>query len=273
MDKAAQRLTLLKKNFEGHPEVLDLEKKWRELDQVLARKQQEKENAEQKKLEEIKSWIDMGQRNVEQNQFDLAIANFEKALELSPNDVKIIREIKDARSLKEKNARSELAQKRNQENLTRIYKEGARKFDAGELGEAQKLLQKVAQDSGHPNQASAKKMLRDIEQLTDTKIQSQLEQAQVDMRNTESLPKAYQSLKTLKKQFPAGKEISTLLSQAEEKMLQKAKELYAEGLAQEELAADPAAALDLYQEVLQYAPEPSDRYHQKAKEKIDKLQF
>ncbi|MEZ4819725.1 MAG: hypothetical protein R3A45_07470 [Bdellovibrionota bacterium] len=56
-------------------------------------------------------------------------------------------------------------------------------------------------------------------------------------------------------------------------MLQKAKQLYAEAIAQEELAGDFSTALDLYHEVLIYAPDPSSAYHKKAKEKIEKLEL
>jgi hypothetical protein len=64
-----------------------------------------------------------------------------------------------------------------------------------------------------------------------------------------------------------------LLADAKIKMDKKAREIYADALAQEELAGDPAAALDLYKEVLKYAPDKSSKYNQKASEKISSLQL
>ncbi|MEZ4704647.1 MAG: FHA domain-containing protein [Bdellovibrionota bacterium] len=273
MDKAKQRLDLLKKNFADHPEVVELEKKWIALQSEIERREEEEERIRQEKMQNIQNLMRQAQIKIDQKQFDRALDLYEEATKISPNDVEILQAIEDTKSLKEQHARIELSQERQRENLTRIYKEGARKYDAGQFGEAQKLLNQVAQDSSHPDYASAKKMLKEIAQLTDTKLQQQISEASEKMRSAETLPKAYQELSELHRQFPASKEINDLLKETKEKMEARAKELYAEGLAQEELAADPASALDLYQEVLKYAPDSSDRYHQKAQEKIRKLQI
>ena len=143
----------------------------------------------------------------------------------------------------------------------------------GQLGQAQKLFKQVTAERGHPKYKQASSYLSRIDTSADKKINQKISAAKNMIQNPDTLLTGYQELKKIVSQFPLRSDAKKLLSDAKIKMDKKAREIYADALAQEELAGDPAAALDLYKEVLKYAPDKSSKYNQKAQEKINSLQL
>ena len=174
--------------------------------------------------------------------------------------------------MEEQDKRAILAKQKSESELKKIYLEGAKKFEAGEFGKAEKLLTELTSKGDHPFQDPAKKILDEIHRQTDQKLQSRISQAKAKIKAEQLLP-AYEELEKLNKQFPQRKDIEELLTQVNQKLLTKAKTFYKEGIAQQELAEDPAVALDKFKEALKYAPDPKSEYHQKALKKIKELEL
>ena len=109
--------------------------------------------------------------------------------------------------------------------------------------------------------------------MANQKIDQKINAARSMIQNPDTLLQGYAELKKITAQFPLRSDAKKYFMDAKTKMDKKARELYADALAQEELAGDPAAALDLYKEVLKYAPDKSNKYNQKAQAKIGTLQL
>jgi|GEM_PF-5564155 len=230
------------------------------------------EEANQKKQDQIKLFTQQAQKFFEDQSLDAALETFQKVLELDPESIAAQDGITQIESLKIQNERKAFAKRRKFQTLDRIFKEGIQKFEAGEFGKAKGLFKKVTEERGHPKYKQAKNFLSQIATQTDGALKAQIEEAKSKMNNILTLPESYLTLKNLTKQFPQHSQAKAYFQQAKDKMHTKAKQLYAEAIAQEELAGDFGAALDLYHEVLVYAPDSDNTYHNKAKGKIAKLQ-
>jgi pSer/pThr/pTyr-binding forkhead associated (FHA) protein len=233
------------------------------------RKETEMEELQQKRSKLLSSAADY----IEENQLDLAEKNYQEALKLFPGDEEIQEKIQTLELLREQHERKEFARQQNFTKLNAIYNAGVEKYESGQLGQAQKLFKQLTSERDHPKYKRALEYLNKIESMTDKKVDQKVSTAKAMIQNSETLVEGYTELKKIVNQFPLRSDAKKYLADAKTKMEKKARELYAEGLAQEELAGDPTAALDLYREVLRYAPEAGSRYNQKAKEKIANLEM
>lgn len=194
-------------------------------------------------------------------------------LELDPQNTNASAQIENVEALKIQEERKAFAQRRKKAELDRIFREAVEMYQAGDFGGAKRLFQKVAEDRSHSQSRKARSYLNEISQQTDGKLTQQINDAREQMQNLVTLPDAYASLSKILKQFPSNPQAKSLFAQAKQRMDQRARELYADAVAQEELVGDFSTALDLYHEVLLYAPEPQSEYHKKARAKIQKLEL
>jgi hypothetical protein len=230
--------------------------------------QQQEEQAQQ-----INLLLAKGKKLVDQKEFEAAKETFEKILLIQPGHPESTDWLTKTEELSVQEEYKDFAKKRRHQELDRIYLQAVEAFEAGQFGKAKEFLRTVSQDRSHAKARSADKLLQQIATQTDSKLEQKIIQAKNKIASLSTLPEGYQELKTLTEQFPQRKDAQSYFQQAEDKMLEKAKQLYAEAIAQEELAGDYATALDLYQEVLTYAPDPNSQYHRKAKTRIDNLQL
>lgn len=268
-DRMRKLMTLASKD----KEFVKFEKEYqKQRDLIVAeeeRKQKEQEEKEAKRdqaLIEAKKMLDNGQ-------YDLAKKTYMRILEIFPDDPDIQDKIQTVELAQEQEERKTFAKKQRYDMLSKIFNEGVQKYESGQLGQAQKLFKQVTAEKGHPRYKKAVEYLARIDTSADKKIDQKVSKAKEMIQNPDTLLAGYQELKKIVSQFPLRADAKKLLADAKLKMDKKARELYADALAQEELAGDPAAALDLYKEVLKYAPDKSNKYNQKAQEKISSLQL
>ena len=273
MQGADARMTKLMTLASNDDAVIKFEKDYQQQREAIL----EQENQKQKQLDEKKKSKDKmlaeGQKLLDSKQFDLAKKSFTRILEIFPDDQDAQEKIQTVELLQEQEERKAFAKKQRYAILDKIYNEGVQKYESGQPGVAQKLFAQVATEKAHPKAKSASDYLNKIENLTDKKVDQQIAKAKDMIQKPATLIQGYTDLKKLSSQFPLRTDAKKYLADAKDRMDKKARELYADALAQEELAGDPAAALDLYKEVLKYAPDPSNKYYQKAKAKIDNLQL
>ena len=273
VDEADTRMKKLMTLAANNESFIQFEKEYqKQRDQILeieARKQKEAEE----KLAQKNAALDEAKKMVDGKQYELAKKTYMRLLETYPDDPDLQEKIQTLELLQEQEDRKSFAKKQRYDMLSRIYNEGIQKYESGQVGQAQKLLKQVAAEKGHPKYKSANQYLSRISSNTDKKINQRVAAAKTMIQSPDTLVAGYTELKKIVSQFPLRSDAKKLLSDAKIKMDKKARELYADALAQEELAGDPAAALDLYKEVLRYAPDKSNKYHQKAQEKIGSLQL
>lgn len=233
------------------------------------RKKQEQEEKEKKKQDLMAE----AQEMIDDKQFDLAKKNYMHVLDLFPDDPDVQDKIQTLELMQEQEERQTFAKKQRFDMLNRIYTEGVQKYESGQPGLAQKLFKQVTTEKSHPKYKKSVEYLNKIENMTDKKLDQKIAAAKKLILSQDTLIQGYQDLKKISSQFPLRSDAKKAFSDAKVKMDKKARELYADALAQEELAGDPAAALDLYKEVLKYAPDPSNKYNQKSREKIEALQL
>jgi len=271
IDGAKKEMKILLTEYAEHPDLKEYLPTYNKDKNALEDRLAIQKQQDQEKRSNIEVLVQQAQKLSDQNKFDAAIDTYQKILDIDANNEDALLGIETAESLKIQEERKEFAKEKHFQMLDRIYNEGIDKFETGEFGAAKKLFSQVTEEPRHPKSKSAKNYLSKISMQTDDKLKGQLDQAKSKLNSLTSLPDAYKELASLTKQFPQHKEAKSLFQDAQEKMEQRAKELYAEAIAQEELAGDFSTALDLYHEVLIYAPNPESTYHKKAKAKIEKL--
>jgi hypothetical protein len=269
-DSRMKKLMTLATNDET---FIKFEKEYqKQRDEIIAeekRKQQEAADRVRKKEETMAE----AKKMADNKQYDLAKKTYMRILETFPDDPEVQEKIQTIELLQEQDERKSFAKKQRYDMLSRIFTEGVQKYESGQLGQAQKLFKQVTGERGHPKYKQANDYLSRIDSSADKKINQKIASAKNMIQNPDTLLTGYNELKKIVSQFPLRSDAKKLLADAKIKMDKKAREIYADALAQEELAGDPAAALDLYKEVLKYAPDKSSKYNQKASEKISSLQL
>jgi hypothetical protein len=270
--EAETRLGLLDAIAPNNPEAATLRSKIAAIRAEEKRKadlEAEKEAARQKKVADL---LAKGDAALRAKKLKDARSYYQQALAIDASNPQGKAAIDQIRSVEQKQQKKTQASRKEKDEIRKIYAAGVTKFEAGELGEAERLLSKVAATKGHPYQASAKTLIDEIHKKTSKKLQARIDEARKMLEADQVLP-AYEELGKIVKQFPKRDDAAKLFMKSQVKMLEKAKAAYKEGLAQQQLAEDPAAALDKYQEVLKYAPDPKSEYNQKAQKKIHELQL
>ncbi|MCC7460319.1 MAG: hypothetical protein IT286_03355, partial [Proteobacteria bacterium] len=269
-DVRMKKLMILAAN---NQDFINFEKEYqKQRDLIIAEETRRQKEAEEK-LAQKEAALEEASKLMDNKQFALAKKTYMRVLETHPDDPEVQEKIQTLELLQQQEERKSFAKKQRYDMLNRIYNEGIQKFESGQVGQAQKLLKQVASEKGHPKYKNANDYLARISSNTDKKINQRITAAKTMIQNPDTLVAGYNELKKITSQFPLRADAKKLLSDAKIKMDKKARELYADALAQEELAGDPAAALDLYKEVLRYAPDKSNKYNQKATEKIGSLQM
>lgn len=268
---ADERLDILEKivpNHKGATEIREQIAEIRAKRKATAKKEADRVQKRNKKIADL---LAKGKKALRAKAFPKAREAYEKVLEIDSENTKALEGLKQTRGAEKETERTRLARKKEQEQLKRIFTAGVTKYEEGRVGEAETLLKEVAAKKG-PYQKSAKKILKEIHSRTDEKLKAKIANAD-QMLNIGDLLDGYEEIRKLSKQFPKHKGVAKIFKKAKKKMRAKAQALYQEGRAQQELAEDPAAALDMYQEALKYAPDPKSEYHLKAKKRIDELQL
>ncbi|HLG18204.1 MAG TPA: FHA domain-containing protein [Bdellovibrionota bacterium] len=196
---------------------------------------------------------------------------YEQALMIDSDSRQARASIEELNDQEESAKRERLARKKTNEQLKSLYNQGVMKFEAGDYGGAEQLLREVASKKGHTYQASAKKLLDEIRRRADKKIQDQVKEAKL-LVDAGELLRAHSELQKITKQFPRKQDAARLLDQVEGAMLARAKQLFHEGIAYQELLEDPSAAVEKYQEVLRYSPDPGNELNRKALQRIHELE-
>lgn len=254
-------------------EFIKFEKEYqRQRDAIVAeetRKKKEEEDRIKKKNDALKEAKQM----MDNKKYDLAKKTYLRILEIFPDDPEVQEKIQTLELQQEQEERKTFAKKQRYDMLTKIFNEGVQKYESGQVGVAQKLFKQVTAEKGHPKYKKAMEYLNKVDTMADKKIDQKIARAKDMINNPDTLLAGYAELKKITAQFPLRSDAKKYFADAKVKMEKKARELYADALAQEELAGDPAAALDLYKEVLKYAPDKSNKYNQKAQAKINSLQI
>ena len=269
-DEKMRKLTILAAKNE---DFIAYEKLYQRQRELILIEEQKKQQEAQEREEKRDRWLSEGTSHIEGKKYDLAKKAYSKVLELFPDNIEAQEQMQTIELLEEQEERKAFAKKKRYAMLDKIYREGVQKYESGQFGLAKNLFRKVREERKHPKYKSSVSYLNKIANLTDKKLDAKIKKARELAQSINTLPKGYQELKKISSQFPLRSDAKTYLAEAKEKMYKKARQLYADGLAQEQLAGDLPAALDLYKEVLKYAPESSDEYHIKAKSKIEALQL
>jgi hypothetical protein len=269
-DSRMKKLVVLAANNES---FVQFEKEYQKQRDLIIAEETRKQKEAQEKLALKEASLADASKMIDNKQYEMAKKTYMRILENYPDDPDVQEKIQTLELLQEQDDRKSFAKKQRYDMLNRIYSEGIQKYESGQVGQAQKLLKQVAAEKGHPKYKKANEYLSQISANTDKKINQRITAAKTMIQSPDTLVAGYNELKKIVSQFPLRSDAKKLMSDAKVKMDKKARELYADALAQEELAGDPAAALDLYREVLRYAPDKSNKYHQKAQEKIGTLQL
>lgn len=273
LDTAKEKMKIL---LETYPQTQSLQTflpTYQQTKQTIEEEQAALAAQKQQEEDQINALLTKGKKLVDKKEFDAAKETFEKILSIIPDHPESLDWLTKAEELSVQEEYKDFAQKRRHQELDRIYQQGVEAFEAGQFGIAEDFLRTVSDDRTHPKARSADRLIKQIGTQTDSKLEQKIIQAKNKITSLATLPAGYQELKTITQQFPQRKDAQSYYKQAQEKMLEKAKQLYAEAIAQQELAGDYATALDLYQEVLTYAPDPNEEYHRKAKARIENLQL
>lgn len=269
-DEKMRMLVTLASNDE---EFVKFEKKYQQQRELLIEEENKKQKEKQDKEKNKSKLMADGDAALNKKLFAQAKRNYMKVLEMFPDDANAQEKIQTLELLQEQEDRKAFAKKQRYDMLDRIYTEAVQKYESGQPGVAQKLFSQVTAEKSHPRYKKAVEYLGKIENTTDKKVDDRIAKARDMIQKPATLLQGYNELKKITAQFPLRADAKKYLSDGKTKMEKKARELYADALAQEELAGDPAAALDLYKEVLKYAPDTSNKYYIKAKQKIDNLQL
>lgn len=270
--EAEQRLDILDSIVPNNPQARELRMKIAVIRAEEKRKADLAKKKESDRLKKISNLLAKGDARLRAKKLAEARRIYQQALALDAANVRGKEAIEQIATVEKEQRKRDTARQKELEEIKKLYVAGATKFDAGELGEAEKLLSQVASKKGNPYQASAQNYLNEIHKLADQKVLARVDEAKKLLDADQIIP-AYEELKKIVRQFPKRGDAAKLFMKAQIKMTERAKAAYQEGLAQQQLAEDPAAALDRYQEVLKYAPDPESEYHKKAKKKIEELQL
>ena len=230
---------------------------------------QSEKQAQSEKQSEVERLLAEHNRLLEQRRFQEAKKLQEKIVSMENGSPAAGKTLKANAEQAERQA---LAEKKNRAELNKIYFQGVEEYEGGNLSQAQSLLKEVAQKNGHPYQTHAKKLLAGIERQLSGTLSADLKAARAKLKTDDALS-GYETIVGLSKKYPGRKDVQSALSEAEKQMDAKAKEAYRQGLTLKEMAEDPAAAIDQFERVLRYVPNPNHEYHRKAKEQIQKLQL
>lgn len=273
LDSAKSEMKILLTEYADHPDLKEYLPVYNKTKNTLE-EQISNEQAERAKQEEqITLLTQQAEKLANEKKYSASIETYQKILQIDVDNANALSGIETVESMQIQDERKEFAKKKKYQMLDRIYGQGIESYEAGEFGKAKKLFQQVTAERGHPKYKRAKNFLSKISTQTDSALNQQIEEARSKIDSTVTLPEGYKTLQSITKQFPQHKQAKEYLDIARGKMNKRAKELYAEAIAQEELAGDFSTALDLYHEVLLYAPNPEGTYHKKAKSKIEKLEF
>ncbi len=256
-----------------HPEAVKLLARITKQRNLEARRIEAGKRAHAQREKKIEELLAKGDALVAKKKFSQARDYYKKALALDSSRSKSSAALSNLSVKEEEEKRRTIAQKKTAAQMKKIYQEGVKRYELSDYGEAKRLLEVVAARKGHPYRKSARKLLASISNLTDDKVDERIKKLKAMTKKTSKLPKAYAEIKKISKQFPRHKGVAKALSLARRRMNEQARKLYREGLALEELAEDPAAALDKYKESLRFQPNPKGEYHQRAMKRIRSLQL
>lgn len=273
LNEAEQKIQLILDSLApNHPQAMKLLAEIKQKRTHAKRKEEENRQKELKTKKKIASLMAQGDALAKSKKFSSAREKYKEVLKLEPKRKDALSALEELAGLEEQEHRIAVSKKKKAEELGKIYKEGIQRYEAGEYGEAEKLLSAVASSRDSPHRASAKRLLKEIKEQTDEKLNERIEDIQ-SLIESNRLIQAYEELSLLVRQFPKQKSAALIFENLKKKMGIRAKTAYAEGIAQLELAEDPAAALDKFEEALKYSPDPESEYHRKAKTKIEALEL
>lgn len=257
------------------PDDIDALKLLRKIQNVREERRDQSKRQDQdrqRRQSEVEDLLAAHNKLLEQKRFGEARKMQEKIVALEGDRDKNAAAAKTLKATADQAERAAVAEKKNRGELNKIYFQGVEEYENGNLGQAETLLREVAQKNGHPYQSHAKKLLAAIEKQLGGSIAEELRAARGKLKGTDALD-GYESIAALAKKYPARKDVKAALVEAKKQMDVKAKEAYRQGLTMKEMAEDPAGAIDQFEKVLRYVPDPSHEYHKKAKEQIQKLQL
>jgi pSer/pThr/pTyr-binding forkhead associated (FHA) protein/outer membrane protein assembly factor BamD (BamD/ComL family) len=244
--------------------------------QTMREEIRDKERAEKselnKKQTEVQQLLEKHNKLLDERKFADAKKVQDKIIAIEGANPESTSKVEGLKAVTEQAKREAVADKRNNQELNKIYFQGVEEYENGNLGAAETMLKEVAQKNKHPYQASAKKILASIDKQLGSTVVDELKAAKAKLR-TDDIVEGYETIRSLAKKYPGRADVKTALQDAKKQVEIKAKEIYRQGITMKEMAEDPSGAIDQFERVLRLLPDTSHEYHRKAKEQIQKLQI